>query len=869
MLLLTKIPAIKCKYYLNFLRRCSTTNIWKEDLTLELKHKIEQRWSEIINKRDANTKNQTKCYVLSMFPYPSGQLHMGHVRVYTISDSVARFQRMNGKNVIHPIGWDAFGLPAENAAIERNIPPEDWTKQNIDHMKTQLKQLGCSFDWDREISTCSPEYYRWTQDLFLKLYEKGLVYQKKALVNWDPVDKTVLADEQVDENGYAWRSGAKVEKKYLKQWFVKTRYFAKDLYDGLSDDILHDWRDILKIQKHWIGDCNGITFDLNLIGSEDEKTISIWTDKPEYFSEAKFIIVPKNHLFANYDGEVSQGGVKKLKIHAENFITNKNIPIYVDSNNFEFESEYYLGFPGLNEHDTNFAIQQNIQYKTPEILTPPEINDITQKIVDKAKNLNKGGYKTSAKLKDWLISRQRYWGTPIPIIHCKFCGPQPVPRKNLPIELPKMKEENLKNVSLSKCHDWLETSCPKCNQLALRETDTMDTFVDSSWYYLRYLDPHNTKEIFNKEIIKNYSPVELYIGGKEHAVLHLYYARFINHFLYSLGLVPTKEPFKRLLVQGMVMGRSFRVKNSGRYVKETEVKVIDLKRNKAVLKDTNDPVVIQWEKMSKSKHNGVDPNEMFKNYGVDTTRLLIMADVAPTSHRNWNSNTFPGILNWQRRLWLTIQEFLTHRNYPPKEISKNKFDEEDFYMFDSRNYYVKGATFNYCTSQQMSVALSKMQGLTNSLRKVSPQTFAKSKQFERALGCQIILLAPMAPHFASQLWEGFVSAPNRLNPDEFFWDKNVLEQKWPDIDSNYQLELVIQVNGTENGIIKFPREELEELSQEEALKLALDNKKVQMILEKRSIIDVEYIKHFGYENVINLKTTDVIKKEKIAEEIMN
>ncbi|GJQ87681.1 hypothetical protein Trydic_g17499 [Trypoxylus dichotomus] len=795
-----------------FLRCLNGFNAWSDELTLDLKHEIEKHWCDKVNKIP-NDGSKEKYYVLSMFPYPSGNLHMGHVRVYTISDSVARFQRMNGKNVIHPIGWDAFGLPAENAAIERNVLPDNWTKQNIQHMKGQLEQLGCSFDWDRELSTCDADYYRWTQDLFLKLYDAGLVYQRKAQVNWDPVDKTVLADEQVDENGNAWRSGAKVEKKYLKQWFIRTTRFAKELYEGLDSTILEDWRDITKLQKHWIGICDGVTFDC----------------------------------------EIMENGVKKLNITAENPITKDSIPIFVETVDFENGTDHYLGIPE-SENDKKLFARYNIKLSKIEGDSLVNLKK-REEICKKAKDLNQGGYWTSSKLKDWLISRQRYWGTPIPIIHCKSCGPQAVPRKDLPVLLPKLNAFSSDRSSSEEYKSWLHTTCPKCNGEALRETDTLDTFFDSSWYYLRYLDTKNQKELFDKDKIMKQMPVDLYIGGKEHATLHLYYARFIGYFLHSLGLVPTPEPFKRLLVQGMVMGRSFRLKESGKYVREDEVEILDAKKNKAVHKVTKKPVSMSWEKMSKSKHNGVDPSDMFKQYGVDTTRLLIMADVAPTSHRNWNSNTFPGILNWQRRLWLTIQDFLKHRKTLPKSITDEKFKYEDDYMFDSRNYYIKGATFNYCQSQQMSVALSKMQGLTNSLRRVSPFTVAASFQYERALAAQIILLAPMAPHFASELWSGFLSAENRLNDNsEIDWNADVLQQRWPDVDYDYRLELVCQVNGCENAAVKFPRKEIEVLCKEDALRIALEQDKVQEVLKTRTILDVKYAIHYGYENVLNILT---------------
>lgn len=489
-------------------------------------------------------------------------------------------------------------------------------------------------------------------------------------------------------------------------------------------------------------------------------------------------------------------------------------------------------------------------------LSPSEIISKREEICKEARDSNQGGYWVSTKLKDWLVSRQRYWGTPIPIIHCQCCGPQPVPESLLPVLLPKVNSFSSERTSTREYKEWINTNCPKCGADALRETDTLDTFFDSSWYYLRYLDIKNDREIFNKERVKVQMPVDLYIGGKEHAILHLYYARFVSYFLHSLGLVPTKEPFKRLLVQGMVMGRSFKLRESGKYVSEDEVEILNVKNNKAIHKRTKAPVTMSWEKMSKSKQNGVDPSDMFKQYGVDTTRLLIMADVAPTSHRHWNSNTFPGILNWQHRLWLTIQDFIKHRKTVPKSIPDEKFKSEDDYMFDSRNFYIKGATFNYCQSQQMSVAVSKMQGLTNSLRRVSAFTVAKSPQYERALAAQIILLAPMAPQFASELWSGFLIAENRLNADsDINWNASVLEQIWPSIDLDYKLELVCQVNGHENAAIKFPRKDIEVLSKEDALKFALKVDKVQEVLKTRTILNVKYTINYGYENVINILTT--------------
>lgn len=552
---------------------------------------------------------------------------MGHVRVYTIGDAVARFHRMCGKNVFQPIGWDAFGLPAENAAIQRGIEPNIWTEQNISQMREQLMQLGCSFDWKSELKTCHPSYYRWTQMLFLLLYREGLAYQNEALVNWDPVDNTVLADEQVDENGRSWRSGAPVEKKALKQWFIRTTKFAEQLLQGLDDPSLKDWKDIINLQRHWIGECNGFAFQLDTSYSS---TIRVWTTNPEYFMDSDaYIVFRRNHYLYGMIVDHLKGATVR------NPFTNIDMPIvFSDDVNYPENMDVYLAAPNFREEDK--ILHSNLQLKPMNNENSIDCKHtnaeaLRETVLSKANKQRIGGYKVSSKLKDWLISRQRYWGTPIPIVHCNNCGIIPVPPTDLPILL---SSKSLKGKDRSKN---LRCICPKCgNQEAQREVDTMDTFVDSSWYYLRYLDVNNTEEMFSTKIANTCMPVDIYIGGKEHAVLHLYYARFINHFLHSIGLVDKREPFQRLIVQGMVMGRTYRLKSTGQYVTENEVNVINAKKNKAVLKDTSEPVNISWEKMSKSKHNGVDPIDMFREYGCDTTRLIILADVAPTSHRNWS-----------------------------------------------------------------------------------------------------------------------------------------------------------------------------------------------------------------------------------------
>ncbi|XP_014217387.1 probable leucine--tRNA ligase, mitochondrial [Copidosoma floridanum] len=859
-------------------RQASTgLNLWNEELTTEYKHQIENYWKDKIHKgsNDNLQENKEKFYVLSMFPYPSGSLHMGHVRVYAISDSVARFYRMKGKNVIHPMGWDAFGLPAENAAKERQVNPAEWTKQNIQNMREQLLKLGCTFDTNREFATCDPEYYRWTQELFLKLYDNGLLYQKETFVNWDPVDQTVLADEQVDENNRSWRSGAIVEKRLLRQWFVKTTVFAQSLLDGLKDKTLKEWRDIIKLQEHWIGECTGTNFDFKVVSKIPgyPKSITLWTDRPAFIEYASFFAVSSNNLFSKIEKSESRSPVRLLNAKVINPFTNKELPVFVtekESLPYPEFREDYLGIPCSSEADVGFCKSVGIKYEIAPVCSAQELKEKRASVLQLARERNIGGHMVSSKLRDWLISRQRYWGTPIPIIHCEKCGAQPVPRSQLPVVLPKLDQSLEKqNSTLSNAKVWLNTSCPKCDGPAKRETDTMDTFVDSSWYFMRYIDPKNDKEMFSKDKAFRDMPVDLYIGGKEHAVLHLYYARFVNHFLYQLGLVPTREPFKQLLVQGMVMGQSFSTKE-GRYLKPHEIEATE---NGYVEKDTNQRVIAAWEKMSKSKYNGVDPSKMFDEHSIDTIRLLMLADVAPRSHRNWSKETFPGILNWQHRLWQTVSEFIKARkNLTPADLSPLLFSDqtflkEDASMFDSRNYHLHGVTFNLTVSQQLSVAISKMQSLTNKIRKSSKLCVARSREYERALAVQIIMLAPIAPHFASELWAGFCSAPNRIVEDgEIDWDKDVLEQRWPEVDMEYELKVDVTVNDKKFVILRIPRRQLDTMSQEEVLELAVKEQKFQKHLQKHKIIRVYYKSKSSSGAQMSIKTKESIDKKVLQKE---
>lgn len=827
----------------------STDIDFGRDLTTEIKHQIENKWKHIVNKSTFEENSKKKnFYVLSMFPYPSGNLHMGHVRVYTISDTISRFYRLKGKNILQPIGFDAFGLPAENAARDRNIPPDKWTENNIAAMREQLKQLCFSFDWNKEIITCSPEYYKFTQYLFLLLYKEGLVYREEALVNWDPIDKTVLADEQVDAQGRSWRSGALVEKKYLKQWFIRTTYFARSLYAGLNDSKLKDWKDVIALQKHWIGECDGASFIFKLFNGQggSEGQLDIWVKYPEMIHHAAFVAIsPKNVLGRKLNNE-------KIILTVKSPFSLQHLPLFVtDSLDYPEGCDSKLGIPSFSEEDAKFAEKHGLSY---DIGVRPCVNfDERVRLCKIAMKNNLGGAMKSSKLKDWLISRQRHWGTPIPIVHCEMCGPVPVSFKNLPVLLPPRGQKPPL------------VSCPKCGDKASRETDTMDTFVDSAWYFLRFADPHNYEKPFSRERVDSLLPVDIYVGGKEHAVLHLYYARFMCHFLHSVGLLNEPEPFVRLLVQGMVTGKTYYVKDSRKYLKEEWV--IKNPDGSLIEAETGKEVVVTWEKMSKSRFNGVEPADVLKKYGIDTTRLLILAAVAPTSQRQWSLETFAGVLNWQKRLWSLMGSFLEARK---KDLFEVISTEEEEGLFDARNFYVKGVTFNYESSHQLSVAISKMQGLTNSLKKSSKGAMCKSLEFERSVAALIIMLSPMAPHFCSELWSNLQSAPGRLDVSGEYikWDSPLLLQSWPKVDPNYILELVCKVNNAVKATVKLPCEQLNNLERDSAFKIALDQDKVHSFIEGCSVLRYEYEIIDNYEATINI-VIDHLQRRKYIQQKKN
>ncbi|KAK6584686.1 hypothetical protein PZA11_002910 [Diplocarpon coronariae] len=667
------------------------------------------------------SSEKTGRYVLPMFPYPSGDLHLGHLRVYTISDVLARFQRMQGHEVIHPIGWDAFGLPAENAAIERGIDPATWTRQNVEKMQRQLRAMNGHWDWDREFATCDPSFYKHTQQLFLMLHGAGLAYQAESLVNYDPVDNTVLANEQVDSNGCSWRSGAKVEKKMLKQWFFKISQFRQELLDGL-ENLENQWPDrVLAMQKNWLGKSTGARIRFPVV-ADDKQThsdIEVFTTRPDTIFGVQYIALASTHpivqALAKTDVELqsfldnmptlpqnSKMGYLLHHIHALNPLSYEefspeaikaSLPIYVAPYVLgDYGDGAVMGVPGHDTRDHSFwkhvrnddpirvVISQSADEATSFLTNEPYVcpgylnrhagplagltsSDAAKTILSILARKQLGSAAESWRLRDWLVSRQRYWGTPIPIIHCGSCGPVPVPNDQLPVELPPVEDHwahGKPHNPLEHAHDWMNTTCPQCGDAAKRDTDTMDTFVDSSWYFMRFPDPSNYESPFSPESANQNLPVDLYVGGVEHAILHLLYARFISKFIATTPLWPegkkrlAAEPFKMVLAQGMVHGKTYSDPETKRFLKPDEVDLTYLSR--PLVKATNKVASVSFEKMSKSKYNGVDPSTCIAKYGADATRAHILFQAPVSEVLEWDEAKIAGITRWFHKLHGLIAE---------------------------------------------------------------------------------------------------------------------------------------------------------------------------------------------------------------------
>ena len=799
---------------------------------------IEKRWQEKWEKENVfhtpDESDKPKYFALSMFPYPSGKLHMGHVRNYTITDVIARFKKAQGFNVLHPMGWDSFGLPAENAAMKHGANPETWTDENIAYMTKQLKMLGLSYDWQREVTTCKPDYYKWTQWLFLQLYKKGLAYKKEAAVNWCETCGTVLANEQVID-GKCWRCDSVVEKKYLSQWFFKITDYAERLLDDLK--LLDGWGDNVKtMQANWIGKSQGAIFRFKVKEVEGLE-VPVYTTRPDTVHGITYLVVapeykdieklttPENKAaveeyranarklteIERLSTDREKTGVP-LGTHCINPFTGEEFPLWTaDYALVEYGTGAVMAVPTHDERDFAFAKKYHLPMKvvigedkpleaayTEEgiLVNSGEFNGmknteakkaITQKAVDEGF----GEFKTQYRLRDWLISRQRYWGAPIPIIYCDKCGIVPEKEENLPVLLPKDVDFSVVGKSpITTSPTYAETTCPICGGKARREMDTMDTFVCSSWYYMRYSDPKNSELPFAKTLVDKWLPVDQYVGGIEHAILHLLYSRFFTKALKDLGLLSFDEPFKNLLTQGMV------------------------------LKDGS--------KMSKSKGNTVDPDEIFENYGADTARLFILSDSPPARDFDWSDAGVEGCYKFLNRVWRLVSENfdLLKKDYKLEFPLTRKNDD----LVRNVHIAIKGITNDISNDFQFNTVISKYRELTNTIYEwrggKTEFTEEDKNVFSFAVITLIKLMSPVTVHMSEEIWHEIGMEGSIHDAPWCEWDENLAKAS--------KITLVVQVNGK----VKDKLEADEGASNDELQELALSSERVKELTNGKEIVKV-------------------------------
>ncbi|KAI3321827.1 leucyl-tRNA synthetase [Xylariaceae sp. AK1471] len=867
-----------------------------------------QRWSEnkILEKRrleakvlkpDVAQNPADHMYILSMFPYPSGNLHLGHLRVYTIADVVARYHKLQGRNVLLPMGWDAFGLPAENAAIERGIDPADWTRDNIARMKEQLEMMNGSFDWSKEFATCDPDFYKQTQKLFLLLHQYGLVTRQRAIVNWDPVDKTVLANEQVDSEGRSWRSGAKVEQRPLEQWFFRITEFKEALLRDLDELAKENcWPErVLAMQKNWLGRTKGARYRFPLTVDNQPQlkgleNLEIYTSRPETIFGVQFIAIsPSSKLvkdLANSDPKIreyletlddrTEGNVQGYHIsyiQAHNPINRagagfshqtKPLPVYIAPYvRGDYETGAVMGVPAHDARDFAFWQHNSPSGELKYAVTPDPTgafpktdgpylesgymtqlagkysqcpsDEVVEPIVEQIQsNSRLAELRTKWKLRDWLISRQRYWGTPIPIIHCESCGPQPVPDGQLPVELPKVDHHwagGRAGNPLESATDWINTSCPKCHGPAKRDTDTMDTFVDSSWYYMRFTDPHNKDAPISEIAARTRLPVDIYIGGVEHAILHLLYARFFYKAIMG-KLYPKQEknatesvtepshesshePFKRLITQGMVHGKTSIDPDSGRFLKPDEVDLSNPSEPKIIASGKRP--VITYEKMSKSKHNGVDPTTFISKYGADATRAHILFQAPVAEVLNWDDDKIAGITRWLRRVYDLVHTLpvvandlrsfdgkehftVTEDHLGAMHESEREKWEDGMSVWRAVQESIASVTAAYDKVYGLNTAVSTLMSLTNV---IIDKAGANDVVLLAATTELVRLMAPIAPAFAEECWS--ILRPN----DGILFDETA-PVRWPVPDGSMPLlkvnrtKCTVAVNGKRRCVVDIP-----------------------------------------------------------------
>lgn len=797
----------------------------------ELELAVQDYWQQQKAFEVVEDEQLEKFYCLSMFPYPSGRLHMGHVRNYTIGDVISRYQRMQGKNVLQPMGWDAFGLPAENAAIKNKVPPAKWTYENIDYMRAQLQRLGFAYDWSRELATCHPKYYHWEQWFFTKLYERGLVYKKKAVVNWDPVDQTVLANEQVID-GRGWRSGALVERKEIAQWFLKITNYADELLKDLEQ--LENWPEQVKtMQANWIGRSEGVEIKFEV---DEQTSLRVFTTRPDTLMGVTYVAIAPEHALAEQAAQSSSEIAEFLKqckqtkvseaemstlekrgvdtgFHAIHPLTNEKIPIWVA--NFvliEYGSGAIMSVPAHDQRDWEFATAYKLPIKpviypdqdsaTVDISTAAfvekgwlqnsqQFNGLSSQqafaeIAAELEKSNKGQLKVNYRLRDWGISRQRYWGCPIPMINCDNCGAVPVAEKDLPVRLPENIDFDGSTSPLKSLSDFIEVTCPKCNGSAIRETDTFDTFFESSWYFARFCSADNDSYMLD-ERVHYWMPVDQYVGGIEHAVLHLLYARFFNKLMRDEGLCKNDEPFTNLLTQGMV------------------------------LKDGT--------KMSKSKGNTVDPEALIKKYGADTVRLFVMFAAPPEHTLEWSDTAVEGSFRFVNKLWRLVESH-AEVGVVSDAIVVNDLEQHQGNLRRKTHETIKKVTDDVGRRYTFNTAIAANMELVNEITDFEDSSSQGRAVYQEALEAVVLMLAPIVPHVCHVLWQRLGHA------------KPVYQASWPGVDLNAlkrdTVEIIVQVNGKKRATISVSSS----ADNQHIKEMALANKNVQRFADDKNIVKI-------------------------------
>ncbi len=805
----------------------------------EIETQAQKYWTENKSFEVVEDPSKEKYYCLSMFPYPSGRLHMGHVRNYSIGDVISRFQKMQGKNVMQPIGWDAFGLPAENAALKNKVAPAKWTYENIDYMRTQLSQLGFGYDWSREIATCHPKYYKWEQWLFVKLFEKGLVYKKNAVVNWDPVDQTVLANEQVID-GRGWRSDALIEKKEISQWFMRITDYADELLDSL--DALDGWPDAVKtMQRNWIGKSTGLEISFNRSNAD---ALKVYTTRPDTLMGVTYLAIASEHPLALEAGknnpkvqefieqcrtmETSEAAMETMEKMGVNSgltcthpLTGEDVPIWIanfvlmgygtgavmsvpahDQRDYEFALKYSIPMleaikPVKGEHDITLSAftDKGVLCNSAEF-NGLDFDQAFEAIATKLQGSNLGEKQTNYRLRDWGVSRQRYWGCPIPIVNCAGCGSVAVAEENLPVILPEAVEFDGVGSPIKKIPEFYETSCPKCGGEAVRETDTFDTFFESSWYFARYACADNDNAMLD-ERADYWLEVDQYIGGIEHAILHLLYARFFNKLLRDEGLITHDEPFKNLLTQGMV------------------------------LKD--------GAKMSKSKGNTVDPAEMIEKYGADTVRLFILFAAPPTQDLEWSDSGLEGAHRFVNKVYRLVNGFIEDsKNNSIGSLDNLNKEQKD--LRHKAHQTLSKITDDMDRRHLFNTVIAALMELSNTLSKFGNTDENSMAVRQESINILLKTLSPVAPHICHYLWS------------ELGNTEAIINEPWPTIDKSAlvqdEVQIIVQVNGKLRAKLMLPASadkatiEAQALADENVTKFTTDKTIVKVIVVPNKLVNI-------------------------------